>query len=510
MTEEVLQKPFPLLRLPREIRDAILGEVFFPGEREPKDYAQNNVGLATTAVRQIFPYRVTQNRTNKFQVAILRTCHQLQEEGEAILYGTSSWNLMYEDWDDTVKLSYEFFENLPKRLRRLIHRVERKCYSEPYAYTISLHDWEIFMTFLARECPNLYSLKLWGPGDRYEGPQWVRTCQKHKKWVKAILQIDSLLEFDVPVIHGGVIYNYPDFKGDFLPWLKLRLLQKPKAATSVMAASHQNEINESGRFRFLDLRQEIRDKVYRYALLPPDLGIHPYLKSWYDKTTQNIIPLFLTCKQIHKESESVLYREGVFTALTLKYQVQLLRMLRGDIYDYANHISPYRGPTFSRAQRLRVRHMRICLERGRSVRGPLITFAAGHMLLHDLEVKLSNQLVNLMNVDWNANAPNSIPNWRGGFRAALLRNVARVPLRVKTSSRVALDPACLEWLTKRLKEERMFRIDESHSIDWLYESDDVSSTFDDLERVHPFAEDARTRYTRWEHSEDDDSDLLLS
>ena len=198
--------------------------MFFPGEKQPENTSQDGLGLAPTAVRQIFPYK-TGIEKSSFDVAIFRTCKQLQHEAEDVLYGTSSWNLMYRDWDDPVKLSYEFFQALPKRLRRLVRRVERKCYSVHYRQTISLFDWTLFMTFLARECPNLQSLKLWGPGDRFEGPGWVASCHKDAEWVQAILQIKTLRYFDIPVIAGGVIYEHPEFKDDFLPWLKYCLLE---------------------------------------------------------------------------------------------------------------------------------------------------------------------------------------------------------------------------------------------------------------------------------------------
>lgn len=133
---------------------------------------------------------------------------------------------MYQDWNDWVKkpheaqLSYELLQNLPRRLRKLIRRVERKCYSAHYKATVSLYDWTLFMTFLARECPNLTSLKLWARSDRQEDPGWVETCTKDAEWVQAILQIRSLTYFGIPVIQNGVIYDYPEFANEFLPWLK--------------------------------------------------------------------------------------------------------------------------------------------------------------------------------------------------------------------------------------------------------------------------------------------------
>ena len=214
-----------LLELPREVRDQILGEVFFPGEKEPEDLTQNIYGLGSTAVRQINPYNTDKPKKPHFDISVITTCRQLQHEAEGILYGSSSWNLMYQDWGDPEKLSYEVFAKFPTRLRRLIQRVERKCYSAPYSETISLWDWKAFMTFLAQECPNLHSLRLWGPGDRFEGPPWVETCNRDAEWVQTILQIRSLKHFDIPVITGGVIYDYPKFKDDFLPWLKASLVQ---------------------------------------------------------------------------------------------------------------------------------------------------------------------------------------------------------------------------------------------------------------------------------------------
>ena len=196
-----LMDSFPLLELPREVRDQVPGEVLFPGEKQPDDIGeQDPLGLAPTAVCQIFPYDNDDHRKPRFDVAILRTCKQLQREGEFILYGMTSWNLMYQDWSDRIKLSYEFFQTLPKRLRRHIRRVERKCSSKPYWGIISLYDWNMFMTSLARECPSLHSLKLWGPGDSDEGPAWVETCGKEEGWVQAILEIKTLKYFDIPVI----------------------------------------------------------------------------------------------------------------------------------------------------------------------------------------------------------------------------------------------------------------------------------------------------------------------
>lgn len=327
------QKIQTFLLLPREVRLLIIGEILFPGEKEPEEFSQNTMGLAATAVRQIFPYDKNEHRKPRFDVAIIRTCRQLQLEAEEVLYGTSSFNLMYQDWYDRTKLSYEFFQALPTRLRKLVRRVERKCYSAHYGATISLYDWTLFMTFLARECPKLTSLKLWGPGDRQEGPGWVETCKKDAEWVQAVLQIKSLTYFDIPVIRNGVIYNYPEFTDEFLPWLKSCLQHKSSPCHAPLQPLEgpydASALSHRSRFPFLGLPISVRVRVYRHVLLPPNKEVHPYIKSWYDQTTQNAMPLFLACKMIRSEAERVLYTEAVFTSSILKYDLYLQGFLEG-------------------------------------------------------------------------------------------------------------------------------------------------------------------------------------
>ncbi|MCJ1243767.1 hypothetical protein MMC30_000964 [Trapelia coarctata] len=439
------------LHLPREIRDAIIGELFFPGEKEPVEFDQNTLGLATTAIRQIFPY--DQERKPIFDTAIFRTCQQLQEEGEAVLYGSSSWNLMYQDWDDDVKLSYEFLEKLPKRCRRLIRRIERKCYSKPYSMKITLYDWKLFMTFLAQECPNLHSLKLWAPGDRNEGPPWVKTCRRDAEWVQAILHIKTLLEFDIPVIRGGVIYNHPEFKDGFLPWLKSALLHQPGVPSD---SAPSQVVHQTPPFRLLDLPRAIRDRIYRFALLPPTRQIHPYIKSWYDQTTQNVLPLFLACKQIHRESESILFGQGIFTTPLRKYQVKLLKMFREH-----TGILPLQDPFpvreasgihFSGRQVRLVKHVRVYI--GSSKDSALLSFVARAMELESIELVLEDPIVKEMNRQWFA--PDGREKWRGGFSDMFLRDIARIPtINAETSDTVVLDPACLEWFAQGLRREAL-------------------------------------------------------
>jgi len=393
----------PLLDTPREIRDHIIAEVLFPGEAQPIDLSQNTLGTASTTVRQIHPYDTDNHKKPRFDVAIIRTCRQLQHEAEAVLYGSSSWNLMYQDWLDHDKVSYDFFERLPRRLRKLIQRVERKCYSEPYYNTISLYDWKLFMTFLARECPNLHSLRLWGPGDRAEGVSWVRCCSKNEEWVQAVLQIKSLKYFDIPVIPGGVIYDYAEFRDDFLPWLKSNItVIRPVRTAEDTVMSHQ----QIKPFPFLRLQRSIRDLVYRHTLLPPGKRVHPYIKSWYDLTTREVLPVFLACKQMHNEAEAILYGEGVFTAPSLqKYENRMCRFLGGRLREPGTGLEP------------RLLAMIRYLSFGWRKVGQhrFFSIISESMQLEHLEVVLSKQDVEYMNGEWLHRAINPKALWRAGY-----------------------------------------------------------------------------------------------
>ena len=444
-------KPFPLLVLPREIRNQIIGEVLFPGEKQPRDLTQNIRGTASTAVRQIHPYDTDKSKKPRFDISIITTCKQLQHEAEEILYGSSSWNLMYQDWWDPDKVSYEFFERFPRRLRQLIQRVERKCYSFPYGATISLWDWKAFMTFLARECPNLHSLRLWGPGDKNEGPAWVETCNRDAEWVQAILQIKSLKTFDIPGIPGGNIYTLSKFKDDFLPWLRASLIQARTTQREDIQVF--KPIDTDAPFPFLRLDWTIRNRIYRHTLLPPDRRLHPYLKTWYDLTTRSTLPLLLTCRQIRSEAERVLYGTAIFTSPAFtspsrgKYDRRLSRFLEGKI----------RETTTSSGLQPRLLRMIKHLSFGWSIVGQVRVFKiiGDSMQLDYLEFVLPEQAVTNINEEWRQRAVNPKALWRAGYADDYTMQVyARIPnLVISTPAGKELEPECREWWTKGLRNE---------------------------------------------------------
>lgn len=323
-----MEKPFPFTQLPRELRNNIYELLFFGGN----DHANlsNNVfdsrklkwasdGLARTAKNQIHPYRVDSKYQPQYDVAILRTCHQIQEEAEAIFYGSSSFNLITDNFGPGDYQSYEFLQTLPRRCRKLIRKVEHRCY-HPYLpealikgnrRSMTMFDWKAFMKFLAQECPSLQSLILWGFADGREGEQMLQSCHKDSEWVQAIFQIKTLRFFDLSAIPRGKVRPGQSCVPEFLEQLRAVLYHQMSEVAS------ESELNNepwavTSSFPFLKLPGHIRDRIYRFVLLPADKQLHPGIKPWYDSTTRNTLPLFLTCHQIHKEAEIVLYGQGTF------------------------------------------------------------------------------------------------------------------------------------------------------------------------------------------------------
>ena len=179
------------------------------------------------------------------------------------------------------------------------------------------------MKFLAQGCPNLRSLILWGPGDRTEGVAWVKTCKPNQEWVKALLQIQTLRHFDIPMIPGGSIYENDAFKNKFMPSLRHTLTHSAKIRSTV--SSVQNSMKT---FYFFGLPRKIRNMVFRYTVLPPDCRIHVGIGSWYDETTRDAFHLLQGCWQLYLEVSSVLYSEGIFTTAVPKYNGALMKFMK--------------------------------------------------------------------------------------------------------------------------------------------------------------------------------------
>lgn len=326
-----VEKPFPFTQLPRELRYNIYELLFF-GRKDCANHSNNvnsrfdfrklkwaSDGLAGTAENQIHPYRRDSKHQPQYDVAILRTCRQIQQEAEAVFYGRSSFNLITDNFGPGDYQSYEFLQTLPRRCRKLIRKVEYRCYHKhlPEALimgnrrSMTMFDWEAFMKFLAQECPSLQSLILWGFADGPEGEQMLQSCHQDSEWVQAIFQIKTLRFFDLPAIPRGKVRPGQSCAPEVLEQLRAVLYhQKSEVVSDSEPNNGPSAVTSS--FPFLKLPEHIRDRVYRFVLLPADKQVHPEIKPWYDSTTRNTLPLFLTCRQIHKEAEMVLYGQATF------------------------------------------------------------------------------------------------------------------------------------------------------------------------------------------------------
>lgn len=188
-----------LLDLPLEIRCLIWDELFFrqksygsciyPIGRQP---TLRHVRLSTTG------------RTTYFDTSIIRTCKQLQQEAECLLYSQSLWTIegklyKYCGPSDESRENIAAVESLSPRLRGMIRRFE---------IILEFHiSGLISMTSLAQNCPYLPCLPSWTfyaaeqcslSRQRWKHP--LKAYEEVRTWVHGILQtkkpLSSLVELD--------------------------------------------------------------------------------------------------------------------------------------------------------------------------------------------------------------------------------------------------------------------------------------------------------------------------
>lgn len=341
-----LPQHFRFSDLPREIRDRVYEFLFFAKNKnevgglnqamsqfEFRKLNWASTGLVDGTDNQIHPYRRDSKHQPQFDLAILRVNHQIQDEAERVFYGWSSFNLTGDAFAPGEIPTFQFFQSLSLRYRKLIRRVEIRCFYRAayHAQTgnfrlMSLFDWNALMRFLAVECPSLQSLILWGFADGVEGQDMERSCRLSTDWVQSILQIQTLRFFDIRAIPRRKITEHQSCVPTVVRELRKLLYQQSNALKRAPVESARP--SRGSAFPLMRLPLRIRKRIYRFALLPADQILHPYLKSWYDGTTQNAVPLFLTCRQVQKEAEAVLYGEGRFRAPSYKYDQLLSTFLQ--------------------------------------------------------------------------------------------------------------------------------------------------------------------------------------
>lgn len=325
-----------LLNLPFEIREQILGKLFFPNESYPKvglDHASEKPAI----VRQIIlsEEHYGHDRSSSFQTSVIRTCRQLQHEAENILYASSHWVFKVQSWrttyscHDRLRRSRKRLEAVPKRLRGMIRWIDVR-YDLDSVPNFDCFEYTILMKLLTRECPGLQHLRLlvgqqWRPlhtqlesrSPRFSG------CSESAGSVQGHLQIKPRDSLDVDSL-SRTLNVYTDLDIDFRSCLQTCLT---RSTVSRPISSSPATDRQGSSFAFLRLPKSVRDQVYRYAMIPSDGLIHPYLKPYFDDTTRDVLPLFLVSRQIHCEAEALLVKAAVFHSPEWFYDRPLRRIV---------------------------------------------------------------------------------------------------------------------------------------------------------------------------------------
>ncbi|KAI4211126.1 MAG: hypothetical protein LQ351_006025 [Letrouitia transgressa] len=429
-----------LLNLPREIRDAIIGEVLFPAKKDQVDGSHNGSFINRPCGRNIFPYarRRKGKRVNSaIEVAVIRSCKQIQREAEELLYGSSTWILMHRDgWAEPMRHSYEFFEALPRRLRDLIQRVECRAFSSAHPKSISLFDWTLFMTFLSRECSKLHTLNLWGPEDPSEARSWVDQCNEDQAWVRAMLQIKSLKHFRLMVVNTTNVCNGAEYKEIFLPWLRDAMMGTQSTVESGEIIKQDNR----QAFPFLKLGLNIRKQVYEEVLFPHNRRVHPFVKSWYDRGSRYLAPLSLVCKSIQREVKDFFYDKAVFTSPVSQCHTKLL-----DCLGYSGQIHPeYESPVGTM-----VRHLRI--DEAMKLGEGHLFFIVRSMKLQSLELGFSEGDARRINKSFQQLTSDERNRKIKGTQCASIEEI-----RIISPKGAKITEACCEWWSQGLRQNLLY------------------------------------------------------
>lgn len=330
----------PLLQLPREVRDKILFHLFFQDHAEA--FAPSMHGKRQTVVTTCpnitllklppFEHEKPPSPPLHFDVSLLRTCRQLQQEGEHMLYS----NLKFNTWTGEM---YEtsrpvFLEKLgPSQLGLIRHlQIPDINFAE---FQFPFCEWEYMTRIIGKHCVSLQSLEIGifevGPFSREERSTNVFL---QREWLQPLLQIGGLQDLVVTfAVHADQnLANEADepsmLETELVPWLKSQLASERPIQSSLLPPNS----SPGTPFPFLDLPTKLQRQILRLAVLPPTKLFHPCVKPSLDATTQNILPLLLTNRLISKQVESIIYGEAAFTACEVKHH--------RDFKDFLRHRTP--------------------------------------------------------------------------------------------------------------------------------------------------------------------------
>ena len=203
------------------------------------------------------------------------------------------------------------------------------------------------------------------------------------------------------------------------------------------------------------LESTIRERIYRHVLLPPDKRIHPYIKPWYDSTTRNVLPLFLTCKQNHQEALYVLYGKAIFTSPLPKYHTLLYRFLGGFYRAPVSGPSRfYLAPVPGLSQPLRPLVSHVQSNSSILKHHFFCDFLTSFMDV-TLHISIDASKVRDLNQEWDdAVSDSKYPFKFGGLHGKKMCRLARFKnVIIHTPKDMPLNADCLSWVTSGVQEE---------------------------------------------------------
>ena len=465
------------LNAPRSLTETPLERTTFTASRQIHPYDRPEPIEILSISAEPPPYReLIYKSLRRYPLAIFRVNHAVQAESELTFYGSASFNLMGGQSHKKIA-SWEWLSQLPRRYLRLIRRVEHFCYIETM---YSLFDWTLFMKMLSQECPALQSLRLWVHSDEREF-EWLADAQIDDSWVQAILQLQDLQDlrrFDMPgikplrledsqhsLVHrmfptlqagpqhvrlpllqhyhreispwlrpGNVprpIDSEPSDTASIVPWLQARLVENNPLTES--ATSRQDLYTPLSTFPILDLPPAIRSRIYRHILLPANKQLHPYIKSWYNETTRNAVPLLLTCRLIREEAEDVLYGSAVFTVPETS-KIAAAGALQKFFEELPRH--------------LRTKVHRVLLPGFKNFRTPgLLKYLAEEMNIEALICQLPPGEASSLD-----NLRRQRRSWKGQFQENIGR-IKGVRIDTNSSTEIGLLPNLRAWIQVELREK---------------------------------------------------------
>ncbi|KIW04844.1 uncharacterized protein PV09_04026 [Verruconis gallopava] len=337
-----------LLEIPREVRDQILFHVFFDATGAEAIEAvtiNNRCRQVVTAYPkehgcESLPKHLRSGHApaQGFDVSVLRTCRQLQHEGEEVLYSNLKfdlWAYRY-DYDARRKLLEKIGPANQARLRHL--RISGLNLADVFDSHMPLCEWRYLTKFIATNCPLLQSLELQVSADEpFDAEHPWSTTTLSGPWIQALLQIKGIKElrfsveskqrpddvmFEVSSQSSSPDDDLCDHFRDTTAWLKKKMTEDRDEAASEESSS------PAAPFDFTSLPQKIQKLIIRHAVLPEDKVIHTCLPLQITANSSNILSFLLSCRSVSLLTEEVIYQEALFSCCNSRFKHRFKEFLR--------------------------------------------------------------------------------------------------------------------------------------------------------------------------------------